>query len=88
MPTSNAKTSDTQALTNGSPAKNHFPRTRHVSNGKMFTYRDGQLLSIKKATKPTPFKSTKKKNEAAPNKKASASRNLLKELEKSKNQQE
>ncbi|CAO4386605.1 unnamed protein product [Caenorhabditis nigoni] len=86
MSTSNAKVADTQPPANGSPAKNQYPRTRHMSDGKMLTYRNGQLLSIQKAKKPTPFKSAKKSKGAATTKKETATRNLLKELEKSKNQ--
>ncbi|PIC20190.1 hypothetical protein B9Z55_025488 [Caenorhabditis nigoni] len=45
----------------GTPPKTQYPRTRHVSCGQMWTYRNGKLLSVKKVTAPTPFKKSAKK---------------------------
>ncbi|PIC11896.1 hypothetical protein B9Z55_028768 [Caenorhabditis nigoni] len=69
------------------PKSDQLPRTRHVSDGKMYTYRGNKLLSIKKATKPTPYKlSTKKQHVEAREKetatKKKGARDLFYEFQK------
>ncbi|CAO4386624.1 unnamed protein product [Caenorhabditis nigoni] len=54
------------------PHKHQFPRTRHMSGGKMLTYRNGNLISVKKATAPTPFKKSQKKEHIEARKAAEA----------------